>query len=96
MGHSSVGNPTLYNLPWTGASFGEVKKRLKFTAMITGGNMRGRIHPSTAILLFLALASCDGPSLTDKQRDEVSDICGDVASEAISDLESRVSDLEAR
>lgn len=58
--------------------------------------MRGRIHPSTAILLFIALTSCDGPSLTDKQRDEVSDICADVASEAVSELESRVSDLEAR
>ena len=44
---------------------------------------------------LLILAGCDGPSLSDKQKDEVGDIAGDVAVDMIDDS-SRISELEAR
>ena len=44
---------------------------------------------------LLILAGCDGPSLSDKQQDEVGDIAGDVAVDMIDDS-SRISELEAR
>lgn len=50
------------------------------------------------IVLFLALTACEGPSLTDKQKDEAGDIAGDAAVDMIADsgLEGRLDDLEAR
>lgn len=48
-----------------------------------------------AALAVLFLASCSGPSLSDRQRDEVTDIADDVADSAISDNE-KVRDLESR
>jgi hypothetical protein len=50
------------------------------------------------IALLLALTACEGPSLTDKQKDEAGDIAGDAAVDMIADsgLESRLDDLEAR
>ena len=44
---------------------------------------------------LLILTGCDGPSLSDKQRDEVGDIAGDVTVDMIDDS-SRISELEAR
>jgi hypothetical protein len=50
---------------------------------------------ATGLLLPLALCGCDGPSLTDKQRDEVGDIAGDVAYDTVTEHE-KVKELEAR
>lgn len=46
----------------------------------------------------LLLGSCDGPGLSQKQHDEVTDICDDSIgdSDAVSSLEGRVSELESR
>ncbi len=43
----------------------------------------------------LALAGCDGIALNDRQRDEVGDIAGDVAYDAVSEHE-KIKELEAR
>jgi hypothetical protein len=52
------------------------------------------------ILIFgaLTLGSCDGPGLSEKQRDEVSDIAGDgaVDPEEFRKLESRVEEIESK
>ncbi len=57
------------------------------------------------LLLLVALlfvAGCGGPKLSDRQRDEVSDIASAEAHDAIGDsakvseLEGRIDDLEAR
>ncbi len=56
----------------------------------------------SGIVLLLLLSGCDGPSLTDKQRDEVEAIASDTAidqiddSSRVSDLEARIEDLEAK
>lgn len=63
--------------------------------------MKFTIHAKVevAIVAALLLGSC---SLTDAQKDEVGDIAGDVAydivleHEKITDLESRVSEIESR
>lgn len=50
----------------------------------------------------LALFGCDGPSLTEKQQDEVDDIAEASAHDAIkeddriNDLESRIAELERK
>lgn len=53
-----------------------------------------------AVAGALLLGSCDGPGLTDKQQTEVSQIAFDEAKDAlggqISDLDSRISELERR
>ncbi|ATQ42333.1 hypothetical protein [Caulobacter mirabilis] len=57
-----------------------------------------------AILLaaLIFLGGCGGPKLSDRQRDEVSDIASAEAHDAMSDsskvseLEGRIDDLEAR
>lgn len=65
--------------------------------------MRLNLHAKTelGLALVLFLGSCDGPGLSDKQRDEVGDIAGDEAGDAISDddkirnLESRIEAIES-
>lgn len=52
-----------------------------------------------AAIATLALAGCDGPSLSQNQRDEVQDIADDATednSARLDELESRVSELESR
>lgn len=56
-------------------------------------NLHARIE--LAAVAVLLLASCDGPGLSNKQRDEVGDIAGDVAGDVVSD-DSKVRDLESR
>lgn len=67
--------------------------------------MRFTLHAriEIAVVATLLLGSCfDGPSLTDKQRDEVEDIAGDAAADAIAEdgkvqeLESRIAEIESR
>lgn len=62
-------------------------------------NLHARIEIAAVALLLLG--SCDSnPALTEKQRDEVSDIAGDAAFEAVnskvSALEDRVDALEEK
>lgn len=54
------------------------------------------------IAAALALGSCAGPGLTDKQKDEVGDIAGDVATDAVGEsdpfleLQGRVEAIEEK
>ena len=63
-------------------------------------NRHARIE--IGIVAALLLGSCDGPGLSNKQRDEVGDIAGDVAGDAIADddkvreLEDRITAIEQR
>lgn len=63
-------------------------------------NAHARVELALAAVLLLG--SCDGPGLSDKQKDEVGDIAGDVADDSVSDndkvreLESRVAAIEQR
>lgn len=66
--------------------------------------MRLNLHAKTELCLgmVLALGSCAGPGLSDKQRDEVEDIASSVAgdtvndSDKVRDLENRIANLEGR
>lgn len=62
--------------------------------------MRLNLHArfEIAVAAALLLGSCDGPSLTEKQRDEVEDMADDVVtdSEKVRGLESRVEAIEQR
>ena len=53
-------------------------------------NLHARMEIAAVAALLLGSCAGDGPSLTDKQRDEVSDVAADAAAEQVSDLESRV------
>lgn len=57
-------------------------------------------HARTELLILasLALGSCAGPGLSEKQRDEVSSIASDEVgdSQAVSDLRSRVEAIESK
>jgi hypothetical protein len=59
-------------------------------------NLHARIE--IAVVAALLLGSCDGPGLSDKQRDEVEDIADAVAgdNDKINELESRISEVESR
>lgn len=66
-------------------------------------NMHARIE--IAAVLLIALTSCSNMfdyQFNDKERDEISDIAGDVAydvvleHESVTSLQSRVTELEAR
>lgn len=59
--------------------------------------MHLNLHPNIRIALvsLFLLCSCDGPGLTDKQRDEVGDIAGDVAGDVVAD-DDKVRELEGR
>ena len=48
-----------------------------------------------ALVSLFLLNSCDGPGLSDKQRDEVGDIAGDVVGDVIAD-DDKVRELEGR
>lgn len=56
-------------------------------------NLHARIEIGVAAVLLLG--SCEGPGLSNKQRDEVGDIAGDVAGDVIADDE-KVRELERR
>lgn len=59
-------------------------------------NLHARIEIAAVALLLLG--SCDGPGLSDKQRDEVGDIAadGNVSQEEFSSLKNRVDLIEQR
>jgi hypothetical protein len=56
-------------------------------------NLHARIE--IGLVAVLLLGSCDGPGLSNKQRDEVGDIAGDVAGDVVTDDE-KVRELERR
>lgn len=56
-------------------------------------NLSARIGIGIAAVLLLG--SCDGPGLSNKQRDEVGDIAGDVAGDVVAD-DDKVRELERR
>lgn len=62
--------------------------------------MRFNIHAKIEIaaLALLLLGSCEGPGLTDRQRDEVDDIADAAVSdnEKVKQLDERVSALEQK
>ena len=64
--------------------------------------IHARIEIGAVLLLLLASCSSSGNQFSDKERDEIGDLAGDVAfntvleHETITDLEGRVSEIESR
>lgn len=64
--------------------------------------IHAKIEVSAVMLLLLASCNSSGNQFSDKERDEIEDLAGDIAydtvleHEKVTNLESRVSEIESR